>query len=294
MFKLILVSQIWLWVYGFSSSGRIASVVSMSVASCILVLNIIKKVNKKTKLTKEEESNIEKIMREPKGLELSDKEEKIRRNLLLASTTMILFNILGLEVTDGSRFLGGLQFNNLTTNHIYIVFSIIITYKLAHYTWLVINQFLYWRVRLTGIESIPIRGGSGTFSSFNSPSDKTGKEENSNFYVWMLEQQEEFTDRVKKEYSILDEIKKTYESSNSIDGKSNILDFCKKVQHLKNEISNQQHTIENIRISSSMCRFDLWYENLIKSQSRKWVILDVILPLTVGFSSLILLLSEII
>ncbi|EJP3280912.1 hypothetical protein O1B84_003340 [Vibrio cholerae] len=108
----------------------------------------------------DQQERIEQIMKEPHPLEASDHEEKIRRNLLLASAVSFCFTYLKLMPAKDTSFMG-LKFENLTPETIYVLLLAFVVYELIQYSWLVTNKFMYWRVRLTGINTQVIRGNKG-------------------------------------------------------------------------------------------------------------------------------------
>ncbi|OCH31081.1 hypothetical protein A6E13_18440 [Aliivibrio fischeri] len=231
---------------------------------------------------------IEKLMGEPAPLEVSDYEEKIRRNLLFASMIVFALTFLELIPNSESKFFG-LSFDNLTPESIYIVLLIIVSYELVHYIWLVANKISYWRVRLTGTNPGVSRGSSGmTFGNEFDSYDHIGEQKHSNFYVWMLEYKKTINPIIEnydEKWKNLENI--VFESDSINDSHSK--DLLNKL----NEIYSLQERLEkhltNIRIDASMCRFDSWYSLMIRSQSLRWLVLDLILPILSGLGAMFFL-----
>ena len=94
--------------------------------------------NRNEKLSIEEKT--EKIMKEPSPVEVSNYEEKIRRNLMIGSALAFVFTYLELIPSPNSRFLGGLMFENLTPKTIYVLSFVFIVYEFIQYFWLVSNN----------------------------------------------------------------------------------------------------------------------------------------------------------
>ncbi|MCE7553619.1 hypothetical protein [Aliivibrio fischeri] len=112
LIKLVLV---WLFICGLSDfDGQLSTLGTLSVAILCYVYSKWQKRRTLVELTDERKEQIEKIMKEPSPLEVTDYEEKIRRNLVLSSSAAIVFTSLGLQLSPSSRFLGGIQFNNIT------------------------------------------------------------------------------------------------------------------------------------------------------------------------------------
>ncbi|ELU4011386.1 hypothetical protein QPB16_004319 [Vibrio vulnificus] len=234
---------------------------------------------------------IEKLMGDPTPLEVTDYEEKIRRNLLFASMVVFGLTYLKLIPSSDSKFFG-LSFDNLTPESIYIVLLVIVSYELTHYIWLVVNKISYWKVRLTGTNPGVTRGNTGMrFGDEFDSYDHAGNQENSNFYVWMLEQNRTLN-------PILNNYSETWAKLESMAFDNESLDSSRSQEVLTklNEISALQTRLEkhltNIRIDASMQRFDSNYSMMVRSQSLRWVMLDLILPVLSGVGAIVLLLSS--
>ncbi|EOC1795602.1 hypothetical protein ACI1HQ_001986 [Vibrio fluvialis] len=236
-------------------------------------------------------------MKQPKAIEISEYEERIRRNLIFSSFLAISFAWFDLKVDENSTFFGGLQFANLQPNHIYIGILAVIIYEFTHYFWIQMNHFAYWRVRLTGtsVEEVRGNGGSARFGSANgSPLDYTGTDENSNFYTWMLENKKlrnQMAEGMLVNSKAIDECVNTlkeqhYPEASSTDLYRKLSESCDK---LVQGIKNLESQLESIRTDASMLRFDEWYSILIRSQNIRWLLLDISLPFFMGLFALILL-----
>ena len=286
LIKLVLV---WLFICGLSDfDGQLSTLGTLSVAILCYVYSKWQKRRTLVELTDERKEQIEKIMKEPSPLEVTDYEEKIRRNLVLSSSAAIVFTSLGLQLSPRSRFLGGIQFNNITSELVYMNLLAVVIYESIHYFWLVKNSFQLWRVRLTGTKHEEHRGSSGMIAGMgNDPKDNRGKQENSNFYIWMLENQRQFLSGVennKNQWEQIEDWVKGLDDQSTPGTTASVI--SDRFNNLVNVIDNQQKTIENIRVSASMHRFDNWYHSLVRSQSWRWVILDVLIPVVLSVSAI--------
>ncbi|MGF1765015.1 hypothetical protein [Aliivibrio kagoshimensis] len=277
---LIKLSLLWLVTYGVTEDGRVATILLLAVYLRKSFSVAFKKRSQLDELSIEDKEQIEQLMKAPSSLEVTAYEEKIRRNLIVSAAAAIVFSFLDLQISPDSRFLGGIQFNNITSELVYKVLLIVIIYESVHYLWLVKNHFMYWRVRLTGTKHVEVRGNTGAmFGDQHAPTDHYGKDENSNFYVWMLEQQNAFLNQItnnEKQWAQIEDWVKSLKNE-SLKGVSESV-ISDRFNNLTNAINEQQRTINNIRISASMNRFDNWYDSLVKSQSWRWLVLDVALP----------------
>lgn len=240
----------------------------------------------------EHEERIEQIMKEPLPIEASDHEEKIRRNLLLASAISFCFTYLKLMPAKDTSFMG-LKFENLTPETIYVLLLAFVGFELFQYTWLVSNRFIYWRVRLTGINTQVTRGNrGGMFASENDPYDYSGKPENSNFYTWMLENKRDVVSRKDALDSAWSKVESyTFNSKNLTTTERK--DILNKLNEIQTQTSLLEKNITNIRISASMKRFDNWFSMLVRSQSIRWLLLDFLLPVSFGLLAIVLLIPKI-
>lgn len=234
--------------------------------------------------------DIEKIMKEPACIESTDYEEKIRRNLLFASAISFCFTYLKLMPAKDSPFMG-LKFENLTPETIYLLLFIFVIYQLLQYSWIVSNKFLYWRVRLTGINKEISRGSRGGFFAEEIVfDDYTGKPENSNFYTWMLENKSDIQDKKNSMNKAWLELESYAYNSSELERR----DILKTLNDILNKTHQLDVRINNLRISASMKRFDSWFEMLIKSQSIRWLVFDFVIPISVGLIAVILLIQKLI
>lgn len=246
-------------------------------------------------MSQDNKERIEKIMKEPSPLETTEYEERIRRNLLVFSALAIFSLFLKISPSDKAQ-VWGIGFENLTTNSIYIVLSLVILYELFHYSWIIWNNFLLWRVRLTGCKLEESRGDApGVFgSSAPDLADYNGSERNSTLYSWLLE------NRVKY-HAAMGGIESTQANLNSLVEKVNSEGLKKEdVSRLVDEVIKLKTAtvtlvdyLNNERLNESLRRFDNWFDMLIKSKSWRWVILDFITPLLFGVVALCMLLLEI-
>ncbi len=241
-------------------------------------------------------------MREPKGIEISPYEERIRRNLLVVSFFALAFICLDLQINPDSKFLGAMTFSNLTPNKVYILLLLIIGYESVHYLWNLKTSFMHWRVRLTGISHIETRGNRAPSlgSKVISPYDFSGKDENSNLYVWMFESQHHRKGTMKTISQTSNNLEKSLIEINNWKKTTNNSHIHKSIMELTHEINTLKETerklievLDNVRTDSSLLRFDQWFRFLINSQNIRWLCLDVILPLSLALIAISVLVCKI-
>ncbi len=96
---------LWLITYGFTENGVLAN----TLAIFLLLSNLVIKTVKRRRYSYEDHDQetlkkIESVMREPKGIEITDYEERIRRNLLFSSLLALAFTWLSLSINKDSTF----------------------------------------------------------------------------------------------------------------------------------------------------------------------------------------------
>ncbi|QUX97471.1 hypothetical protein C0J08_19630 [Marinomonas sp. CT5] len=295
---------IWLFAFGFTNNGFIAVLLSLLTIGVPLIRGSIKRTRYKTEDFDDERLKvIEKNMKEPKGIAITDYEERIRRNLLVTAFFTLAFVCLDLQISQGdSGSFFGIKISNLTTDKIYILLIFIISYEFLHYLWNLKVSFIHWRIRLTGITHSERRGGSGaTFGTIkSSPLDYSGKDENSSLYVWMFENLQTSQDlgtSLKATAETLEKTLEEIENSDKITSNNTHLQQLKdNTQTLSSDTAKLIELVENVRIDGSLLRFDQWFRLLIVSQNIRWLFLDVILPISVGLlaiTSLIVALNDV-
>lgn len=226
------------------------------------------------------------IMKEPSPIEVTEYEERIRRNLLVFSMIVWVSLFLGVSPTNKTE-VWGLTFENLTEKSMYIILLLVIVYEFVHYSWLMLNKFAFWRVRLTGTKLNANRGSAGVFGSSDPQEDVSGEAVNSTIYIWMFERANSYRsaiNSISRAQNELDEfISKVRQEEHSSTVYSQL---TKKIEDLKVEIERLNVYLGSWRVNESMKRFDNWFDMMIKSQSRRWLILDLAIPLISGFVSI--------
>lgn len=288
---LLIAILCWLITFGITNDGSYAlSSTLFFVVFCISKRSIHKSLNRNRyndeSFKEERLNNIETLMKTPKNIEMTDYEERIRRNLLLTSFVALIFTLLGLQIDPTSRFLGGLTFSNIKPEMIHAILLCIVCYEFVHYVWNIRNTLMHWRIRLTGINHIEVRGDSGgSMGMENEQQDYLGKDEDSNLYTWMFETRREriavfnlIKDNSEKLKDAIEGV--NFDVASAAVNKLNEID--QKLNSLNQSVDRITNSIENVRVDASLLRFDQWFKLLISSQNRKWLIMDLILPILLG------------
>lgn len=229
---------------------------------------------------------IEKIMGEPMALEPTDYEERIRRNLLIISCLALMSWGFG-ATPVGHIEIWGLSFEHLDIRALSIVALLITLYQFFHYGWVVFNKFAYWRVRLTGVKHPIVRGNRAGYAAHeDDPSDYKGDEKNSNLYVWIIERAARYhalIDSLAVQYMALESIKNELGNADPI-SEQRINEAIASLDGASKRLADE---LNNLRVSESLRRFDSWFHMMVLSQSIRWIVLDLLIPLVLGLMAII-------
>lgn len=283
---------LWLFTFGITDNGLLTTISSAAVYLLVIVFRFskhawLRKRYQESDYGKERLEHIESVMRSPKGIAIVDYEERIRRNLLLVSIAAIAFTWLNLEVDTTKAFFGVLTFKNLSQENIYWFFFAVLVYEFLHYFWIQISNFGEWRIRLTGTSHLEVRGDGGGAQSEggNSPYDYSGNDQNSNFYTWMFDNKHDRTTAMTQLIKMSGELQALIENMQESKDSSNkqFQELTSKTNSISSSIDRLELALQNLRIDGSMLRFDQWFRILVASQNLRWLILDIALPLILGF-----------
>jgi len=274
--KILWVILIWLVIFGVTDNGLVTNACILLVMLAFFIWKSVNRKRYEKGCDAEKLKRIEKIMKEPKGIESSGYEERVRRNLLFISCLALTFTTFDIQINPESRFFGGLQFINLTSEVVYSILLVIVLYEFLNYAFNVKIQFLHWRVRLTGISHDEVRGNEGgMFGSDEALYDHSGKDENSNLYLWMFETK-------KRRDSIINNIESTSEAlKKHIDlsgDNANLNALTQAINTYEKSVTDFSNHLHHIRTDASILRFDQWFKLLIVSQNLRWLFFDLIVP----------------
>lgn len=238
------------------------------------------------------EEAIKKVLQEPFINEFPDYVRKIRNSLIIISVISIFAYYTGVTVSTDSKFLG-LDFENLEPVHLNIIFLILNFYFFIHFLWCSLQNFVEWRLRLTGTkEAYPNSPG---FASEDI--DRLGDFHQSTLYRWWHYK----VDKIKNFEGFMNHIAGSLEKietqffetpSPTAEVHRDITKSLKKVSEnlitLSSNVENLSKMQESKRIKVSLERFDNWFRIILKSQNLRWVFFELSMPLVLGVSSIAL------
>lgn len=232
--------------------------------------------------------DIQEWLGKPFRPDFSEYTRKVRNNLGIVSVLSIIIITQGIEVNGGS-FLG-LKFNEDAFKMIliYKILFYLNIYFFIHFIWLAWDNFLQWRIKLTGTFS----KNENTFAGPNEVSDNREDPSQTTLYSWWVKEskglcntEEKITLLTKelKNISLLLEKKSTAELKKEYD----ILQ--RTIGELNTHYMQSLNTIKSNRIPASLERFDNYFNHMHNSQGYRWLILELLAPILIGVWAIILL-----
>ncbi len=246
-------------------------------------------------MTKEIENGPEdvarKVLGEPYPLQLSEYEERVRRNLLLYSVVSISACMLGAVSVNEPVLFGVIKLPRFSSEVIYAGLLMLVFYELLNYGLMLWNSFSYWRVRLTGSRLRPSRSTGGPWSTGGEEfEDVDGEEKNSTIYIWMFERAysaESILNALNERSIQLDEICVSLKRQQDMEGCLGRLEV--QVKMMNDSLKAIDNILSSARLSESFNRYDRWFYYMIKTQSVRWLVLDCAIPLLLGLIAFSLL-----
>ena len=239
---------------------------------------------------------IQKALGEPFAIEFSEYTRKIRVNLIFVSILAIVIVTQNLELATNSSFLG-IRFENLDTFLVLKILFGLIIYLFIHFIWLALDNFLEWWVRLTGTrKAYSPNFDSTTKNMAKKYGDDTSDQRKSTLYYWWIEKQSMVDRSGKSVDAIAKNLEKEAEKTNSEEDKK-LLTALSNVQasvaQTRNTISQIGSRINDTRITASLERFDNVFKLMLSSQSLRWLIIELSVPVFIGAYAISLLCMKI-
>lgn len=246
-------------------------------------------------MTKEIENGPEEVARkvlgEPYPLQLTEYEERVRRNLLAYSVVAISACLLGAVSVNDPVLFGIIKLPRFSSELIYIGLLLLVFYELLNYGLMIWNSFSYWRVRLSGSRYRPSRSTGGPWSTGGEEfEDVDGEEKNSTIYIWMFERAysaESILNALNERSVHLGEICASLKNQQDMDGCLARLEV--QVNMMNDSLKAIDNILSSARVSESFNRYDRWFHYMIKTQSLRWLVLDCVIPLLLGLIAFSLL-----
>ncbi|RLW63952.1 MAG: hypothetical protein B6D73_14280 [gamma proteobacterium symbiont of Stewartia floridana] len=227
-------------------------------------------------------TSTEKVLKEPVFIELSDYARKVKNSLVFSSTLGIGLSFTSILVSKDSTILG-IQLENFSHKHVQVLLLLLIIYFGIQYIWVVLDNFIEWRLRITGTKTTFSTGA--TYGSVDA--DYPVDPRQSSLYNWWYSQHKELaslhdaTSRIKSlEASLLQKSKKYPE--NTIDIQASLLELNDNLRIYNENSRHIERVVNSDRIPVSLMRFDNWYKLFIQSQNARWFVIDFSFPVAIS------------
>ena len=241
--------------------------------------------------------DVEKSLGEPVAVEFSDYVRKLRANLVFISFISISLIIGGMEVDPDSSILG-LKFKGLDNSSIMFGLAILNAYMFLHFLWCSFDAFQEWGMRVTGTRLSFITTARLSSEHGDYPSDPR----QTSLYHWWKDQSNKIGSlsepivEINRKLVIWEkEVKEALESQgdpNAVNACMAINKVSTDITKLKGSIETVSKTLESARIPVSLERFDNRFQLFLRSQNLRWLVLELGLPIIMGFISVALLVSK--
>ena len=211
---------------------------------------------------KEEHENIKHLMEHPVLVGHDANAKIIRAQLFSIAVATIFIISFDIKIAEGSSVFG-IKLQNLTTDHILWLALILLIYQSFHFLWASLDGVQEWLIRQTALDTGGWGGGGIKILSEN----ETEKVRQTTIYSYLV-----FT----LEVSLRDII--------SVLNKSKSEDVTKDdIDRVNQALNNIKSNLKEERISDAFYRFDHAFKMFYKSQNMRWLLLEFLLPLSLGF-----------
>lgn len=229
-----------------------------------------------------------KVLGEPVFGDLPENALKVRRNLLIVSFVSIFFALGDLKVSPDADFFG-VKLSGISPGFVLLSLFLFNAYFLIHFLWYSVESFMEWRIRLTGTRLAFIT--SGTFASelCDYPSDPR----QSSLYRWWADNVKRLThlqgdcDNLSRK---LDVWSVPVELGSDSPGcrvlRSDIVELKSAVDKLAGSVNSLDKNLTSERIPASLERFDSWFKYFLHIQNIRWFLVDIVVPVLIGFISI--------
>ncbi len=241
--------------------------------------------------------SVKKALGEPIGCELSPAAWKIRTNLMLVSFVSLVVAGANLHVNKDASFLGlGLQ--GLDDNLVTFGLGVANTYLLLHFVWSAWDNFVEWRLRITGTRLAHVTTGVVASDHGDYPNDPR----QSTLYRWWTAEArkignlagiavhihhrvQEWEDRLRCEI----DARGGPNAGNIATVYDNMQGIREAAAELGRRVEVAVKALDAPRIPASLQRFDCWFRHFLRSQNLRWLLFDALVPILLGWLALIFL-----
>lgn len=235
---------------------------------------------------------VEAVLGDPAFPEFNEKTWKIRTNLIIASVISIGLVLGGLNIEQGSTVLG-LRFTGLTDEIIRLWLFLITAYLAFHFLWNSVDEFLTWRLRITGTRVAFITTGMFASEHGDYPKDPRA----STLYYWWTQESKGIENLLRRVAMLQETLQERKESlaampltGNMAEAtNNNVVQVGTAVNQLQQAVRDIDTKIHSGRVEVSLRRFDGWFALSARSQNLRWLVVDFLFPILLSLLALTLL-----
>ena len=219
---------------------------------------------------------MEAALGEPFALDFSEYTRKVRNNLVFTGMLSIILITHNLILDEHSSFFG-LKFISLDMCLIYSILFWLTLYFLIHFLWLAWDNFIMWRLRLTGTHTL-YEGGLGFGAE-----DKKDPSQTTLYYWWMKQSKKLDKHPIPDIKPLYNKLLKHTEFT-KVDGTIN-----SNIDTLNTNLKQYNDIFASKRLEVSINRFDNTWKHFQSSQNYRWLFLEFLTPIGIGVYSLLIL-----
>lgn len=210
--------------------------------------------------------------------EFTDYTQKIRRNLVAASAMSLFIWYFDLGMSSGAHSMLGIEVKGLTEHVAATVLLILVSYWLGHFLWCAHDYLRETRIRLTGVLMLPYYGEK-------SDPEPQPFERNRTIVSWVYAECSEGFMNTERLEGLAVRLSTLTPLSPEWDKVLADIRECK--EKIKQSLSyDPQSTIEE-----SLNTFDNWVYALRTSQTIRWLVVELALPVVLGVLAIFALLA---
>jgi hypothetical protein len=238
---------------------------------------------------------VKKALGEPFAAEFSDKIWKIRTNLLVVSLISLFVIKARLRIEESTIL--GIKFAGLTDELVHRGLFWITLYLTIHFGWSSWDHLCEWRLRITGTKLSFVTTGRFSSQYGDYPNDAR----QSTLYHWWNEESRKIgnlstiaqtLDGKMSEWEtrVREKVCDSHQNCMNVrSGAQSIVEVRGVVHEMTRAVEETTKTLSSLRIPTSLDRFDRCFLLALRSQSLRWIVIDFLLPITLGCLALFLL-----
>lgn len=247
--------------------------------------------------TDEDIRAVEKALGNPVAGDLSENALKVRRNLLASGIVSLFIHFTGIKLHPESSVLG-LKFIGITEDLISGALLIVTSYFFLHFSWYAFEGVLEWRLRVTGTKLAFLTGARFTSEHGDYPDDPR----QSTLYNWWntnahrIGNYRETADNLRRKIQEWENRVESFKDGGNSLNLSNAMVTLNQAKaeviKLTSQIEKTNEILTAHRIPFSLNRFDSWFKLFLKSQNIRWILIEILIPITTGALAILFLVND--